>query len=284
MTRWRHLAVATVLWGTAIGATAMQARADQSSILAEISIGPAPGAAPEHVFGGRSVSLSVTLYGAREVRADLKARLFQLSHGLVVPAGEFHDIAAGVDFRSDLRRRLAFDVALPAVERESRFEVVVFGRVHPSSDWRRIGSASLRAYPDDLLAPLKRWSQDRPLRLHDPSGKLERFLSARGIAFVDPSARSLEKSDDAVTLLVGGAREAVAPARRRAERGEAVIVFRERVIDLPRIERTHWQRGVLVLVELELLDSLPVDPQAQKLLLELITSTRTRETSAQEEN
>jgi hypothetical protein len=283
MARWHRLAFATFVWGTAIGATAIQARTDQPSVLAEVSIGSPPVAASEHVFGGRAVSVSMTLYGAGDVRADLRARLFQLSHGLVAPAGEFRDIAAGVDFRSDLRRRLTFDMPLPAVERESRFEVVVFGRVHPSGDWRRIGSASMRAYPDDLLVPLKRWSEDRLLRLHDPSGKLERFLSARGIAFVDPSARSFEKSDDVVTLLVGG-REALAPARRRAERGEAVILFRERVVGLPRIERIHWQHGVLVLVELELLDRLPTDPQAQKLFLELITSTRSREMSAQEEN
>ena len=284
LTRWRRHAVAIAVGVLVIVAVPMQARGDQPSVLVELGVGPPPAARLEHVFGGRSVSVSMVLYGASDARADLKARLFQLASGVTVPVGEHMDIASGVDFRTGLRRQLTFDVAIPAVERESSFELVVLVRVHPNGDWRRMGSASFRAYPNDLLKALRRWTEDRPLRLHDPSGKLERFLTAQRISFLDPNARSLEKSGDpGVTLLVGGSDD-LAFAKRRAGRGEAVIVFRERAVAFPRIERTRWQSGSLLIVELELLDRLPVDPQAQKLFLELITSTRSGETSGQEEN
>jgi len=168
--RWRSRAFAVAVWASLILATAIQAVADQPSMLAEINIGAPPGAAVRHVFGGRAISLSATVYGTSDVRVDLKAQLVQLSSGLVAPAGESVEVATGVDFRRDLRRRLTFDVTVPAVERQARFEVVLFGRVVPAGDWRRLGSASFRAYPNDLLEPLKRWSEDRPFRLHDPSG------------------------------------------------------------------------------------------------------------------
>jgi len=211
------------------------------------------------------------VYGASGVRADFKARLFQLPQGLAVPVGEYMDVASDVDFSTVLRRELAFNVAIPPVERESRFEVVVLMRAHPNGDWRRIGSLSLRAYPNDLLKPLKQWAEQRPLRLQDPSGKLERFLTAQGISFLDLNARSLEKSEGRViTLLVDGSDDLVV-AKSRARRGEAVVVFRERAVAFPRIERTRWQGGALLIVELELLDRLAVDPQAQKLLLEIVS-------------
>lgn len=257
--------------GLIVVATASMARGDQAAVLAEIGANSSAVPRLQHVFGGRPVSVPVTLYGATGVRADFKARLFQLPQGLAVPVGEYMNVASDVDFSTVPRRELTFDVAIPPIERESRFEVVVFMRAHPNSDWQRIGSLSLRAYPNDLLKPLKRWAERRPLRLQDPSGKLERFLTAQGISFLDLNARSLEKSDrPVITLLVDGSDD-LAVAKSRARRGETVVVFRERAGAFPRIDRTRWQGGALLIVELELLDRLGLDPQAQKLLLEMVS-------------
>ena len=228
------------------------------------------------------VSVPVVVYGTPGVRADLRARLVQLAPGLAAPAGEPMDVASGVDFSAGLRRDLSFDVMVPAVERESRFELTVFLRAPPSGAWRPVGTLLLRAYPNDLLKPLKRWTERQPLRLDDPSGKLERFLSAQGIAVVDLNARSLEKTDGpVVTVLVDGGD--LARAKARARRGDAVIVFRDRAGAFPRIERTQWGMGSLQVVELELLDRLPVDPQAQNLFLELLRSARSGETNREED-
>jgi len=249
----------------------VQARGDQPVVQAEIGVSASPTARLQHVFGGGSVPVPMVVYGASGVRADFKARLFQLPQGLAVPVGEYMNVASDVDFSTVPRRELTFNVAIPPIERESRFEVVVLMRAHPNGDWQRIGSLSLRAYPNDLLKPLKRWAEQRPLRLQDPSGKLERFLTAQGISFLDLNARSLEKSDrPVITLLVDGSDD-LAVAKSRARRGETVVVFRERAGAFPRIDRTRWQGGALLIVELELLDRLGLDPQAQKLLLEMVS-------------
>jgi hypothetical protein len=261
----------------------MHARGDQIAVLAEIGVSSSPTARLQHVFGGRSLSVPVTLYGASGVRADFKARLFQLAQGTAAPVGEYVNVATDVDFSTGPRRELAFSVPIPAVEREARFEVVVLMRAHPSGDWRRIGSLSLRAYPNDLLKTLKRWADQRPLRLQDPSGKLEHFLTDQGISFIDLNARSLEKSDGPVITLVVDGSDDLAVAKSRARRGEAVVVFRERAGAFPRIDRTRWQGGALLIVELELLDRLAMDPQAQKLFLEMVKSARSGETSKEED-
>lgn len=267
----RRRAVAFVAGLIVLATVPVQARGDQPVVQAEIGVSASPTARLQHVFGGGSVPVPMVVYGASGVRADFKARLFQLPQGLAVPVGEYMNVASDVDFSTVPRRELTFDVAIPPIERESRFEVVVLMRAHPNGDWQRIGSLSLRAYPNDLLKPLKRWAEQRPLRLQDPSGKLERFLTAQGISFLDLNARSLEKSDrPVITLLVDGSDD-LAVAKSRARRGETVVVFRERAGAFPRIDRTRWQGGALLIVELELLDRLGLDPQAQKLLLEIVS-------------
>ncbi len=285
---WRGRVLALAAGLLVIAVLPLQALGDPPAILAEISARSASAARLEHVFGGGSVLVPVVLYGTPGTRVDLRARLVQLAPGVTAPVGEPVDVASGVDFSAGIRRELSFDVAIPTVERESRFELIVFLRAPPSGDWRRAGSLSFHAYPNDLLKPLKRWTEQRPLRLHDPSGKLERFLTAQGIAFLDLNARSLEKSDGpVVTLLVGRAGD-VASAKARAQRGEAVILFREHARGLPRVERTRWPGGSLpggslTVVELELLDRLAVDPQAQTLFLELLRTARSGETNTEED-
>jgi hypothetical protein len=269
----RRRAVAFVAGLIVLATVPVQARGDQPVVQAEIGVSASPTARLQHVFGGGSVPVPMVVYGVSGVRADFKARLFQLPQGLAVPVGEYMNVASDVDFSTVPRRELTFDVAIP------RSSVSLASRSSFSCAPTRIatGSAlvacslSLRAYPNDLLKPLKRWAERRPLRLQDPSGKLERFLTAQGISFLDLNARSLEKSDrPVITLLVDGSDD-LAVAKSRARRGETVVVFRERAGAFPRIDRTRWQGGALLIVELELLDRLGLDPRAQKLLLEIVS-------------
>jgi len=280
---WRRYTLAFAAAVTLVAGLPLRALGDSPAVLVEVGAHAIASPRLQHVFGGRTVSVPVVVYGTPGVRVDLRARLVQLAPGLAAPAGEPVDIASGVEFSAGLRRDLSFDVMVPAVERESRFELTVFLRAPPSGTWRPVGTLLLRAYPNDLLKPLKRWTERQPLRLDDPSGKLERFLSAQGIAVVDLNARSLEKADGpVVTVLVDGSD--LARAKARARRGEAVIVFRERAGAFPRIDRTRWgNTGSLQVVELEVLDRLPVDPQAQNLFLELLRSARSGETNKEED-
>jgi hypothetical protein len=174
---------------------------------------------------------------------------------------------------------------MPGARADLRARLVqtVFLRAPPSGDWHPVGTLLLRAYPNDLLKPLKRWTERQPLRIGDPSGKLERFLAAQGITSLDLNARSLEKGDGpVVTVLVDGTDD-LARAKARARRGEAVVLLRERAGAFPRIERMRWGAGSLLVVELELLDRLAVDPQAQNLFLDVLRSARSGETNKEED-
>ena len=261
-----------------------QALGQSSAVLAEIGARPAASPSFQHVFGGRPVSVPVVLHGMPGARAEVRARLVQVAAGLAAPAGEPVGVAAGaVDFSAGLRRELSVDVMVPTVDRESRFELAVFLRAPPSGEWRPVGTVLLRAYPTDLLKPLKRWTERQPLRIGDPSGKLESLLVAQGIAVLDVNARSLEKGDGpVVTVLVDGTDD-LARATARARRGEAVVVLRERTGAFPRIERMRWGAGSLVLVELPLLDRLALDPQAQNLFMDVVRSARSGETNREED-
>ena len=267
-----------------IVALSPQALGQSSAVLAEIGARPAASPSFQHVFGGRPVSVPVVLHGMPGARAEVRARLVQVAAGLAAPAGEPVDIAAGaVDFSAGLRRELSVDVMVPTVDRESRFELAVFLRAPPSGEWRPVGTVLLRAYPTDLLKPLKRWTERQPLRIGDPSGKLESLLVAQGIAVLDVNAQSLEKGDGpVVTVLVDGTDD-LARATARARRGEAVVVLRERTGAFPRIERMRWGAGSLVLVELPLLDRLALDPQAQNLFMDVVRSARSGETNREED-
>lgn len=267
----------------AIAAAPVLAAADSSSVLADVGRGTPPAARIEHVVGGRSVSVPLVLYGAPDARVDVKARLFQRAAALSAPAGDDVVVASGVAFSAGLRQKLTVLVPVPVVEREASFELIVFLRVHPDAAWRRAGSVPVRAYPGDLLAPLRRWSQRQPLRLRDASGALERFLTAEGIAFLELRARPLEPPDHpVVTLLVGGSDD-LAVAKDRARSGEAVIVLRERAAAFPRAQLTRWGPGSVTVVDFEVLDRVSADPRAQSVFLELIRSARALVRGGEEE-
>lgn len=243
-------------------------------VIVDVGAGVSPRDRIVHVFGGRPVSLPVVVYGAPDARVDLKARLFQVTRRLTVPVGGNTEIASDIEFTGGIRRELTLELAVPAVEREAAFELAVFARVHPKDTWQHVGRVHLRAYPEDLLRPLQAWTERQPLRLHDTTGRLENFLRAQGIAFLDLNARALEHSNEPGVTLIAGDPDELALAKRHARQGEVVVIFQERVVTLPRVEARRWNGGALVTVELEMLDRLPIDPNVQKAFLEIIESAR----------
>ncbi|MFQ5656771.1 MAG: hypothetical protein ACE5G5_04465 [Candidatus Methylomirabilales bacterium] len=261
---------------TVLLATPVVAQEQTAPVIVDIGPGVSPPAMVRHVFAGRSVSLPMVVYGPPDARVDLKARLFRVTRSLAVPVGDV-EIASDIEFTRGVRRKLTFDVAVPAVKREAAFQLAVFIRVHPKERWRQVGRLHLRVYPEDLLKPLQAWTKRQPLRLHDTTGKLENFLKAQGVAFLDLNARSLEDFDEPVVTLIAGEPDALALAKRQAKRGEAVIIFQEQVVTLPRVEERPWEVGSVVNVEMELLDRLPMDPKAQKAFLEIIESARSKD-------
>lgn len=252
-----------------VTAAPLYAGEPDGSVFVNIGAGVSNSVRVQHVFGGRSISLSVIVYGTPNVRSSLKGRLFQLTHGLAVPVGGDIEIASDIEFTSGIRRQLTFGLTVPAVERETNFELSVFLRVRPGATWRKAGSLGLRVYPADVLRPLRDWAQRQSLRLHDATGKLEAFLKMQGIAYLDLKSRPLQESSKPGITLIAGGPDGLALAKREAEQDEVVIVFQERVSTIPRVEAKRWGAGALVTVELEMLDGLR-HPNVQKAFLEII--------------
>jgi hypothetical protein len=272
-TRWRRHAAAIAAAVLAIATAAVSAAAEARSTAIEVTLGPPPLARVEHVFGGRPFAVPIVLHGAPGGAVDLQGRWFLRAPALAAPVGDFIAIASGARMRTS-RLELSVEMTVPAVERESTLELIVFLRPHGGDAWRRAGSLSVRVYPRDLLEPLRRLSERQPLRVRDGAGAFARFLQAQGVAFVDLNARVLEPLDSpALTLLAGGADD-LTLAKERARRGEAVIVFREREVGFPRIELARWGLGSVTIVQLPVGDRLLVDPQAQKDFLEMLVLAR----------
>lgn len=259
-----------------VTAAPIYAEEPDGSVFVDLGSGFSDPERVEHVFGGQSIPLSVIVYGAPNARSSLKGRLFQVTQALAVPLGGDIEIASDLEFSSGVRREVKFGLALPVVKRETDFELPVFVRFRPGASWRKTGSLRLRVYPADLLKPLRDWADRQPLRLHDATGKLEAFLKAQGIAYLDLTARSLQRSNDPEVALVAGGEDGLALAKREADKGKVVVAFRERVVTIPRVETKPWGKGFLVTVEFEMLDSLPTHPNVQKAFLEIIESARSR--------
>jgi hypothetical protein len=269
-----RLALRAAGLAVALVATPAAAPGGERSVVVDVGA-RAPSSPPvEHVFGGRPLSVPLVLHGSPETHIDLRARLVQTAAGIAIPAGADIPLASNLDFSTSIRRELSFDVAVPEVQRKSAFELVVLLRVRPSETWRPATRLSVRAYPTDLMAPLRRWSERHPLRVRDASGTLERFLTAERIAIHPLSAALLEHADErTLTLLVGGADD-VAVAKARAAAGETVVVIRDSSADLSRALLGVWGAGPVAVVHFPLLGRLSVDPLAQSALLDIIRSAR----------
>ena len=228
----------------------------------------------KHVFGGKPVSLPFTLYGAPDSKVDLKGRLFQVTKGLLVPVGKELEIGSAIVFTNGIRQVLEMELPVPSVTRESVFVLGLFMRIHAQEKWQKVGHVRLRAYPEDLLKPLRVWTEQHPFRLQDTTGKLETFLKSHGIRFLQIDAGSLEQTKGPVMTLITGDSDQVELAKDRARKGESVIMFREQERTWPHVESNQFNIGSLVTVKMQMLDDLEKDPSIQKIFLKIIDLAR----------
>jgi len=221
---------------------------------------------PYRYFGDRTVAVPLVVHAPEPDGLSLLAQLVQLTSDLAVPIGAERDVPLPKDASPRPGIEIALSIPLPAVKRETDFELWMRSRRDREDVWHAAGRIALRVYPGDLLGPVRRWAEAHPLRVEDDHGTLIEFLRQQEI----PVAGGIPGPRDGrrVTLYAGERalrKRAAVPLRQ----DEAIILFTERQTGTPRflIERTG--RGTAVTVEMRLLDRLAADPAAQKIFLEV---------------
>lgn len=150
-------------------------------------------------------------------------------------------------------------ITLPRIKRETVFDIVVETRAEVG-DWKTAQTVPVMVYPSTLLDPLKTWAEKGSLSVKDEDGMLEAFLSGQGIEFNKDVYGTA--ATHKVTLMTG---LVIADEHQKG----GVIVFRERVYDLPQLRGKDTQNGPRVYVEMKLLDGLQHNPLIQKLFMDI---------------
>lgn len=209
---------------------------------------------------------------------DVAAELVQLSSSLEVPLEQRFLPAcndeAGASFPEFLP--VAFSFRVPDVRRRTIFEWRFQTCADGNSDCRILLNAPFVAFPQDLLAPLKTWAANNVLVVRDPIGALSEFLDGQGVPFFEGAAPKYPGAER-VTLIV--ADDHVASERvvsRFVERG-SVVLFREKSRSLPVVKSQSKGSHNLVTVELPLISTLPGNPLAQELLLQIFRLSQEKE-------
>jgi hypothetical protein len=211
----------------------------------------------------------LSIYASEWEGLDVRAHLVQLTSSLSIPVTS--DLAVPLPTIAADRDgiEIDFSLAVPAVSRETEFELRFRSRSRGDETWQGAGRIAMRVYPADLLAPVRVWVQSHPLRVEDDRGSLIALLRRHQIAIANQS----ESTGPGITLYAGS-RSLQKHARLPLRDGETAVLFTERETDTPYLLVERTGRRTIVRVETRLLDRLETDPQAQKLLLELFQYLR----------
>ena len=224
-------------------------------------------AEPYRFFADRTVAVPLLVHAPEPQGLALHAQLLQLASGVAAPIGAALDVPLPTGASPSPGVEIELSIPLPAVKRETDFEVRFSSRRAGEEGWHAAGRIPLRVYPGDLLGPVRRWATSHPLRVKDDQGSLIEFLRRQQIPVVGWEAQGV-RHDRGVTLYAG-ARALRARALAPLRPGEAIVLFAERETDTPRFLVERKGEGTAVTVEMRLLDRLAVDPLAQKIFLEL---------------
>lgn len=223
---------------------------------------------PYRFFGDRTVAVPLLVHSPEPEGLSLRAQLVQLTSDLAVPIGGALEVPLPRDGSPRTRIETEISIPLPAVNRETDFELRIRSRRDRDGVWDAAGRIALRVYPADLLGPVRHWATSHPLRVEDDRGLLIGFLRQQRIPVVGVTETRGARAVRGVTLYAGpqALRKRASVPRRE---DDAIVLFTERQTETPRflIERTG--RGTTVAVEMRLLDRLATDPLAQKIFLEV---------------
>ena len=223
-----------------------------------------------HYFGGQEITLPIAVQTSSREQIHLKANLTQVTFSLTAQHNIIPEITPPLDQEDRPRADREVTLELPTVQRETDFHLSFQAQTASQNLWSEAGFFRIRVYPEDLLAPLKTWSQKVQLRLDDGEGILGDLLEIQDVAFVDSRAL-MEKREGVpiVTMIVKNTQKISLPRRPLAPHN-SIIVFNEQVTNIPKVVVTPFGEGQLILVDLQIIKQLSEDPRAQKQFLEII--------------
>ena len=223
---------------------------------------------PLRLFGGQTAAVPVVVHAPEVEGLTLRAQLVQLTSNLSVPIVAELEVPLPSNPSPHSAIELDLSVPLPAVQRETNFELRVRSRRGHDKPWHAAGRIALRVYPGDLLDSVRVWAKSHPLRVRHGNGSLQRFLRQQRIPVVADGKAQGFGDGRGVSLFAGES------ALREHERfplpeDEAIVLFTERESEPPRLFIERTDRGTTVSVEMRLLNRLATDPLAQKIFLEV---------------
>jgi hypothetical protein len=192
----------------------------------------------------------------------IRAELVQLTSKLASPVAGELEVPLSARPVSGPEIELDLSVAVPAVNRETGFELRFRSRRQGDQAWQPAGRIALRVYPVDLLSPIRAWAKSHPLRVEDDHGSLIELFRQQGIPVAGHyGARGV--------TLYAGSRALQKQVLLPLGDDETAVLFTERETEIPHFLINRTGRGTTVSVEMRLLDRLATDPLAQKVLLEV---------------
>jgi hypothetical protein len=213
------------------------------------------------------VAVPLLVHAPEPEGLSLRAQLVQLTSELAVPIGAEREVSLPRDVPPNTGIEIEFSIPLPAVKRETDFELRFRSRRDRDGVWHAGGRIPLRVYPGDLLGPVRQWATSHPLRVKDDQGSLIEFLRQQRIPVAGGEIQDFR--DDRGVTLYAGARAFRERAPAPLRQGEAIVLFAERETETPRFLIERKDGGTAVTVEMRLLDRLAADPVAQKIFLEV---------------
>jgi hypothetical protein len=259
-TRGTLALTAAVMLATVVGSPAVPAQQPTGLVLVT---GRADPSEPYHFIGGRKVAVPLTIYGPKPNGLTVWAELRQLSSRLAVPVAGAFDVPLDSSAQpgGGFVSQVELPVPLPAVSRETDFELQFQSSWPPARAVLAAGRIALRVYPDNLLAPVRLWSESHSIHLEDGHGSVTNLFREQRVTIANRSGRA------DLTVYAGSPSDRK-QVRQPSGAGQAVIVIAERESAVPHLVVDRTGRGTTVRVETRLLDGLTTDPLAQKIFLE----------------
>ncbi|TAL38773.1 MAG: hypothetical protein EPN97_03460 [Alphaproteobacteria bacterium] len=209
-----------------------------------------------HFFGASDVTVSI-VGGAKDC-APSRAVLMQMSTRLEAPV---EGAVTPAEFDGCKAQELV--VHLPKVTNETEF------RVNISSGDAKTGKVilvPLKAYPRDLMNPLKTWAKDEHFSLvvKDKDGRLTGFLDRNDVVYSTGAASAKTRK---LTIVVAD------PEDMKEGKPEGdVLYLTEKVKDMPLVSVEKTAQGATAIANIKILDGLSADdPLAEKAFVKIFT-------------
>jgi hypothetical protein len=228
---------------------------------------------PQRIFAGNTRKVAVVFEnaGGQEVEMRLRTQIYQTSSATAVPAGKPAEWKA----LQVLPGQTVLESAMldfPAVKTETKFIVQ-----WQDDGSRVVGATEVRVYPLDLLAQLGTLAGDKGLGVFDPQNELKPLLKNQKVEFEDLENSGVEHFSGRLAIIGPFRSEAqmreglTAQIKELARKGAGVVWVqpppekKKRSKDQlsPSFYSVMEGTNAIVVVQAELVDRLPENPQSQ---------------------